>query len=577
MIRPLDPLNDISPIARLLKGASAEEARAEMRRLSSLDLDPLRGAARMFAHGALTQREGALDAARSSLSEAASAFERLGETRAGKLARCEAILAAVRRGPRAIYQESIGLLDTIARQADGDTLVEVVAMHYRGTAERLIGDAAATQRSLLWALERSEKFLDERAKILNSLGTLYVVMGAHGGAQAMLEHAAELHHQHGDIVGEAIAFGQLGSAALALGDLDRARKYLQRQEWLCSRVNDVFGQARALTFLADVAIGCGRPDDALALAARARELAQGAVPPLRLWIAYATRAIGRAKMDLGDASAGAELAAAATLFGEVGNPLGSALTEWDRVRLAAKSGGGGAAAYLGGGGWFAPAWQLAALGLAGRVAEVLRDERAYAASKEQARASEEAVAAAAQGVSHLAVAQEVELLYAAPEELSRLADRKTAAQRNLARLSSLVLATPGLYVAAVASVGAGAGRPTLPPERSAAASVAELPGVVVWVWRLGTSAVEVGRDLAALKVVLGADARAMLSRVPRARVTAAPLAGEVGPTLEAPDFARILATAVALSPGTLLIGTDVEWDGEAEARAMMAGFATTRG
>jgi tetratricopeptide (TPR) repeat protein len=576
MIRPLDPLNEISPIARLLKGASAEEARAEIVRLSSLDLDPLRGAARMFAHGALTQREGALDAARSSLTEAANAFERLGETRAAKLARAEAILAAVRRGPRAVYQESIAALDAIARQADGDALVEVVAIHYRGTAERLLGDAAATQRSLLWALERSSTFTDERAKILNSLGTLYVVMGAHGAAQALLEHAAELHHQHGDIVGEAIAFGQLGSAALALGDLERARKHLQRQEWLCSRVNDVFGQARSLIFLADTAIARGRPDDALALAGRARDLAQAASPPLRLWIAYATRAIGRAKMDLGDASAGADLTAAAALFGEVGNPLGAALTEWDRVRQAAKTGGGGAAAPLRGGGWFAPAWQLAALGLAGRVAEVLRDERAYAASKEQARASEEAVAAAAQGVSHLVVAQEVELLYGAPEELSRLADRKTAAQRNLARLSSLVLATPGLYVAAVASVGAGAGKPTLPSERSAAAAVAELPGLVVWVWRLGTPTVEIGRDLAALKVVLGADARAMLSRVPRARVTAAPFAGEVGPTLEAPDFAAIVGTAVALPPGTLQIGPDIEWDREAEARAVMAGFATKR-
>ena len=47
--------------------------------------------------------------------------------------------------------------------------------------------------------------LEERAQILNSIGTLYVIMGAFGAAQAMLEHAAELHHQNGDAVGEGLA------------------------------------------------------------------------------------------------------------------------------------------------------------------------------------------------------------------------------------------------------------------------------------------------------------------------------------------------------------------------------------
>jgi tetratricopeptide (TPR) repeat protein len=574
MIRPLDPLKDLSPIARLIKGAPAQEARAEVARLHELSLEPLQATARTYAEGALSLREGSLDAARTHLSDAAAAFERQGHPRAAKLARCEAILAAMRRGPRAVYQESVGLLENVKANAEGDALVEVVATHYRGTAERLLGDAASTQRSLLWALERSGPFLDEKAKVLNSLGTLYVVMGAHGAAQALLEHAAELHHQNGDVVGEAIAFGQLGSAALSLGDLPRARQYLQRQEWLCSRVGDVFGQARSLIFLADVALAQGRPDDAIPLATRAREIAQSAKPPLRLWMAYATRSLGRARMDMGDPQASAELTQAAALFAEVGNPLGAALTEWDRVRLAAKSGAVGAARA---GVWLGPAWQLASLGLAGRVAEVLRDERAHTAPGEQARASELAVAAAAQSVPHISVAQEVDLVYGAPEELSRLAERRTSGQRNLARLSALVLASPGLYVAVVASSGAGNGKLTLPPERSAAASVSELPGFVVWVWRLMTPPVEVGRDLAALRVVLGSDTRAVLSRVPKARITSAPFAGEPGPTIEGADLSWFVATALSLPAAALRVGADIEWDREAEARAVMAGYKTTRG
>ncbi|MDI3289222.1 tetratricopeptide repeat protein [Polyangium sp. 15x6] len=573
MIRPLDPLNEVSSIARLLKSAPAEEAHAEMARLETLDLDPLRGAARLFAKGALGQREGALDVARESLSAAAAAFADLGETRASKIARCEAILAAVRRGPRPVYRESIATLEAITREADGDALVEVVATHYRGTAERLLGDAAATQRSLLWALERSQPFLDERAKILNSLGTLYVVMGAHGAARELLEHAAELHHQHGDVLGEAISFGQLGSAALALGNLERARHFLQRQEWLCSRVGDVFGQARALNFLADVASARGRPDDALALATRAREIAAAARPPLRLWIAYATRAIGRARMDLGVAFAREDLEAAATLFGEVGNPLGAALTSWDRARIEARA-NASAPEPRAHASFFGPASQLAALGLSGRVAEVLRDDRTF--SRSDARASEKAIAAASQGLPHLSVAQEVELLHGAPDELARLAEAKTTAQRNLARLSSFCLAPPGLLVAAVASPSAGTGRTSLPSERSAAAALADLPGLVVWAWLASAPVDEVARDLAALKVSLGGDARARLSRVADARVLSAPLAGEVGPLVEALDLGPIVAAALSLPPGTLEVGAGITWDAEAEGRAVMAGFVVRR-
>lgn len=570
MIRPLDPLQSLSSIATLIKSAPAEQAHTEMARLQALDLEPAARAARAFAQGALAQREGALDAAKANLTEAAEAFEALGEKRAAGVAQCEAILATVRRGPRAVYQDAIAALDAVKQSNPDDELLFVIATHYRGTAERLLGDAAATQRSLLLALERSPAFLDERAKVLNSLGTLYVVMGAHGAAKDLLEHAAELHHQHGDSIGEAIAFGQLGSAALALGDLEKARRFLQRQEWLCSRVGDVFGQARSLIFLADVAIANGRPDDAIALATRARELAQNAKPPLRLWIAYATRAIGRAQMDLGDDHAGAELQTAATLFGEVGNPLGAALTSWDRARLWARHPGQTSAGDPNP--FFSPAWQLSTLGLSGRVAEVLRDERTFGAGDQDERVSEQAIAAAAQGISHLVVAQEVELLHSAPEELSRLAERKTTALRNLSRLSALCLAPPGLFIAVVASPNSK--HQNLPAERSAAAAIAEMPGIVVWAWHDATPSNDIARDLAALRVSLGGLARVSLERLPDARVLAGPLAGEVGPSLDAAGLDVVVRRALGLSEGTLEIGHDIAWDAEANARAVAAGFAT---
>lgn len=570
MIGPLDPLKDVSSIVRLLKSAPADEVRAEISRLELLPLDPLAAAAREYARGALAQREGALDAACANLSAAAPSFEMLGEVHAGKLAACEAILATVRRGPRTVYKDAIASLERIAKGAGDDLLVAVVATHYRGTAERLLGDAQATQKSLLWALERSTPFLEERAKILNSLGTLYVVMGAHGAAQSLLEHAAELHQRHGDVIGEAIAYGQLGSAALALGDLERARKFLQRQEWLSSRVGDVFGQARSLIFLADVALSRGRPDDALPLAKRAKELALGAKPPLRLWVAYATRAMGRARLNIGDKAAHADLEAAAAIFADVGNPLGTALTGWDRARRDAQA----ETAETPAADFFKPAWQLATLGMSGRVSEVLRDERL--SFPNDGRATERSIAAAAQGLTHLTVGQEVELLYAAPEELASIADQRTAAMRNLARLSALALAPRGLIVAAAAS-GSSLRNAVLPNDRTNAVAIADLPGLVVWAWPMATAAVQIGKDLAQLRGMLGSDARVSLVRFPEARVISGPLAGEVGPRLEGPALGSAIFAALALPGGALLIAPDIAWDQEADAVTAAAGFASQRG
>lgn len=574
MIGPLDPLKDVSSIARLLKSAPAEEVRTEISRLDFLPLEPLAVAARDYARGALAQREGALDAACTNLSTAAASFEMLEEVHAGKLAACESILATVRRGPRTVYKDSIASLERIAKGAGDDLLIAVVATHYRGTAERLLGDAQATQKSLLWALERSAPFLEERAKILNSLGTLYVVMGAHGAAQSLLEHAAELHQRHGDTIGEAIAYGQLGSAALALGDLERARRFLQRQEWLSSRVGDVFGQARSLIFLADVALSRGRPDDALPLAKKAKELALGAKPPLRLWVAYATRAMGRARLNMGDKAAHADLEAAAAIFAEVGNPLGTALTGWDRARrdaqMANPSEGDQQRADF-----FRPAWQLASLGMSGRVSEVLRDERLSFTN--EAHGSERSIAAAAQGLTHLTVGQEVELLYAAPEELASIADQRTAAMRNLARLSALALAPRGLIVAAAASGSAGARNAILPNDRTNAVAIADIPGLVVWAWPITTPAAQIGKDLGILRGLLGNDARVSLVRFAEARVISGPLAGEVGPRLDAPGFGSAIFAALALPGGVLLVAPDIAWDSEAEVFTSTAGFVTQRG
>lgn len=572
-MRPLDPLGETPSIARLLRSAPVAEVRAEIARVAVLcegrvESRAEAAAALHFARGALALREGSLDDARAELDAAAADFAAIDEAEARDLALCEALLAAIRRGPRAACAPAIDSLDGIAR-ATSHRRVRAVALHYQGTALRLSGDALATQRALLEAFRAAEPFLEERAQILNSLGTLYVVLGAFGAAEALLSHAAELHHQTGDATGEAIAHGQLGAAALAEGDHARARRHLQKQEWLASRVGDAFGRARALVFLADLALDAGRPDDARDLAERARAIAVGVTPPLSLWIAYATRARGRAEADLrpGSADAVAELASARAQFAQIGNPLGQALCEWDLARAE------GAEGML-----FGAAWTLGSLGLLPRVARLLSDRRAAAGDARDAAGdaadatADLALAAVAQGAPHIAAAQEVALVYGAPEALAGIAARRTAAQRNLGRLAALAIAPRGLLLAAIASDAIGAARRALPPERAAGAAIVELPGAAIWAFPSAAPIVEVARDLAALRVALGDDTRVRLVVRPLARVVAPPLLGEVSAAVEGVDAAALIAVACALEPAAISIGADVDWPAEAEARAVMAGY-----
>jgi tetratricopeptide (TPR) repeat protein len=569
-MRPLDPLAPTSTIAHLLRSAAAAHVRAELARLEAASLDPAPAAALAFARGAFSLREGSLAAARVELEAASAAFADLGEHEAAQLARCEAVLASIRKGPRAAAIEAIPVLEALGVAAEGGGRAAVVALHYRGAAERALGDAGAAQRSLLQAFRAAEPGHDgaqpERAQILNSLGTLYVVMGAFGAAVALLEHAAELHHQGGDALGEAIAHGQLGAAALALGDLERARKHLQRQEWLASRMGDPLGRARSLTFLADVALEAGRAAEAAELAGFALEAARSVDPPLELWIAYATRARGRAHLELGDKGrARADLEAALAAFARFDHPLGRALCQQDLAAASADQVGSQPPDP-----WFAPAWALGSLGLPARVARLLGDRRAGGVSSAREGM---VLAAMSQSAPHLAADDEVALVYSAPEALASIASRRTTAQRNLGRLAALAIAPPGLVVAAIAADAVGGARRTLPPERAAAAALAELPGMALWVWPATAAPEEIGRDLAAARAALGEDARAVLVLRPRARVLTPPFLGEVGAEVEGVDAVPLVRAVGGLEEGELVRGVDVPWSPEAEARVAMAGFA----
>ncbi|MBK8257567.1 MAG: tetratricopeptide repeat protein [Polyangiaceae bacterium] len=539
---PFEPIATRSPIERLLLSARAADVSAEIERIEALgDLTKAERASFVYTRGAFSLREGSLGPAQSDFEESAALFGELGDAEAQGFCRAEGLLAKMRKGPRQAFGEAAAALLELAETTPSDR-VRVVATHYRGAALRLLGDAQGTQRTLLDALAKADVYTHERPKILSSLGTLYVVLGAYGAAEALLEHAVELQHQRGDVVGEAIACGQLGAAALGLGDLVKARTWLQRQEWLTSQVGDAFGRARALTFLADVALDLGKPDDALELASLAIDVARTTKPPLAIWLAYATRAKGRALADLRDATAEAALRDARERFTQIGNILGLALTEWDLVRLGPSDTRAAAEASAPGLTWNGPAWALASLGLSARVASLLRDHAEHAEAGEvessgvhSAADAEEAFFAVAQAAPHLGVPREIDLVYEAPNVLGDVSNRRTAGQRNLARLGALTLAAPGLLIARAAWKGAVRTRP-LPPERAACASIGGMPGAVAWAWPLSTPDADVERDVAALRSQLegqgASNVTVTLEKQPKARIVCPPFAGEVSATLD---------------------------------------------
>lgn len=571
-MRPLDSLVEepvASSVARLLNEAPPHDVRVELDRLDALTLSGAQQAARDFAHGALALREGRLDDAHERLRAAATTFEAAKEAQASALSACEAWIAAIRRGPRRVYRDAIEALQRIADAHAAAPHVWVVASHYRATALRYSGQTEATLEALLAAFAASDGLLSERAQVLNSLGTLYVVLGAYGAAEAVLSHAAEVNHQLGDRVSEAISFGQLGSAAMGRGELEEARRHLQKQEWFASQVGDNFGRARALVLLGDLAIDLGRPDDAVELAQQAREVASSVTPPLQMWMAYATRTIGRAKVELGDKDAAQELADAQARFATMGNQLGDALVSWDLAHLEAKTAGLQNRDI-----WHETATKLAALGLGAKVALVMLDLRELVDDPVEVKRLDLAIAAASQSFAHLATAQEVEHVLSSPDTVASIATRRIAGQRNLARLAASTLAQPGLHLAVVAAAAIGTELRALPTGRSQSTLLAQMPSAAIWSWADGASAQEMARDLSSLCAALGEDTRVVLGWFPAARVTAVPFAGELGIELTGADLASHIVAALSSAPGTLTLLAGTDWDGEAEALARMSGLAS---
>lgn len=529
-MRPLEGLPDIE---KALLGAPPLRVRSTLDALVDASCEPgeapRRAASLLFAEGAFLLRNGALDPAATKLDEAVAAFEPLGDAESTELARIEAHTARVRRGMRDLAVRAREELSRFVESGASER-VKVAALVVRGTAERVAGEAARAHESFLAALERSARLPDLRTQALNSLGTLYVVTGALSAAVPNLERAAELCHARGDVVGEAIAMGQLGAAALGLGDLHAARRYLSRQEFLARSVDDAFGRARALVWLAEVALALGSPNDAIEVAARARTVADEA--KLSTWAAYANRITGRAMRERGDTSTEPTERALAT-FQAQKLALGEALCLWDlgvaneAVDLDKTE----------------RALQLfASLGLVDRVSEVLLDLRRLGASKRGGAPDVDVLLSAVGLTGRRAESVEAELVHDDPVGLARSTSVRTCAKRNVARLALLSTSASGLVVLAIV----GMAEPfRLLEDRAFEGAILGSFGdaaLVAWTTRADRAAVlaDRGRVLA-----LAPAAKGAFAVLKDAQVDAPGHGGGLGARLVGVDSAALLTAALA--------------------------------
>jgi len=533
-VNPFDCLpNGARVRATLSSGSTADVTAALTEAESALPAGPIPKAALDFARASLALREGKLDEAQRAFDSAVLIFEEAGDLEAAELSKIEGAVARARRGRREAALEAEILVSPLVG-AGSSAEVQARAAVAKGTALRVLGEAARAQTAFAEAILLAGKHEDVRAQALNSLGTLCVVLGAFGAAETLCEHAAELCRAKKDVIGEAIAMGQLGAAAVGRGDLAAARKFLSRQEWLASRVGDVFGRTRALVWLAEVALESGRADDAEALANKALESASSVTPPLTTFAAYADRVLGRARLVMGDASGRAGIERAHAAFAGQKLPLGEALSARDLALSSQPIDREAALAAL---------FQLGNLGLPERVSEAMAM---------LAAAPEVELALAAQSPRRLEPL-EARLVYERPDALALVAESRAASRKNVSRLSVLALMQPGLAFALLALPDGVTASALAEDSTLHCAAVGGGPGMLAVAWPLSSPVEAAAADILRLRARAQGSLRGAFAVAPAARVRSAGFGGGLPPIVEGFRMTDLACTLASTAEGAFSV------------------------
>ncbi len=126
------------------------------------------------------------------------------------------------------------------------------------------------------ALERSDEVPDEvRAETLNMAGVMAHLMGDAQRGRDLQEQSLAIYRRLGDKARASVLLGNLGSGALAQGELQQARAYLAESLALCRELDNRGGEAYALLCQAELARHLGDYPAATDLAEQALTLYRG--------------------------------------------------------------------------------------------------------------------------------------------------------------------------------------------------------------------------------------------------------------------------------------------------------------
>ncbi|MFJ9036147.1 hypothetical protein ACIRF8_06125 [Streptomyces sp. NPDC102406] len=197
-----------------------------------------------------------------------------------------------------------------------------IAVHYlRRAADMVAGqhDEHVRERESPW--------------ISRVLGTAYIDLGRLEEARGLLTETAELHEEHGNLLGGAWTRTFLANCLLQMHDPQRAKVELDRAQKVFTAYTPRLSFARAWAYLArgrQMWQEPGKQQQALERMRRSRELSRRLHEPLGS--AYAELELGRCKRELGRLDAARQsLQSARREFEEMGNRLGRA---WASYELA---------------------------------------------------------------------------------------------------------------------------------------------------------------------------------------------------------------------------------------------------
>lgn len=170
--------------------------------------------------------------------------------------------------------EATKWLDRAEQNAEGDDVLLSSVLRIQGTTNYHAGKP----HEALPLLERALMLLPlgsfTRGRALDALGMWYVSEGNVQAAIDFFEQALDHKKACGDLIGQAVGWGQLGRLYLDWGNLSNAKHCFREDLDICCRVDDRRGEAQMYNYLGIVAIQEGDLETAFGYLSHAIELSR---------------------------------------------------------------------------------------------------------------------------------------------------------------------------------------------------------------------------------------------------------------------------------------------------------------